>query len=291
MSTNNQTYLRGVLYAVLSGVFLSGAGLTVRYIENAQVWQVLFYRSLAFFVTVCLFICLRRKGSPLPDFQALKPVDLIISLTLACGFIFYILSLFNTLVANTVLTLSTGPFFAALLGWLCLSERIDKRTWIAMCVAVAGVAVMVWGGVGTADIAGFGFALLAVLSFAVMIVVMRAAGDREVIAATALAGLIAAVICLPLMNGFSIGTRDLILSMVMGSLQIGLGFILITLSSRSVPAAQVTLLALTETALSPLWVWWIIDEVPRITTLIGGVVIISAVIFQALSVERHSAAG
>ncbi|MEM7257658.1 MAG: DMT family transporter [Pseudomonadota bacterium] len=289
MNSPNQTYVRGVVYAVLSGLFLSGAGLTVRYIEQADAWQVLFYRSIAFFVTVCVFIALRRRGNPIHSFIALRPVDYLVSLSLACGLIFYVLSLFNTSVANTVLMLSTGPFFAAMLGWLFLSEKVGRRTWTAMVVAVVGVAIMVSGGIGTADMLGFIFALLAVVSFAIMIVVMRAAGERDVIAATALAGLVAALISMPFMDNYVISMRDLALSSVMGSLQIGLGFILITLASRSVPAAQVPLLALTETALAPMWVWWLINEVPSTNTLIGGAVVLTAVIFQGLSVNRSGA--
>lgn len=288
MHDTSQTYTRGVLYAVVSGVFLSGAGLTVRYIELADAWQVLFYRSLAFFITVTVFIAFKYKGNPLRHFFVLKPVDLIVSVALACGFLCYVLSLFTTSVANTVLTLSTGPFFAALLGWFFLSEPVGRRTWVAMLVAIAGVAVMVSGGSGASDLIGFAFALLAVLSFAIMIVVLRAAGDRDVIAATALAGLVAAVFCLPFIDSFAVSTRDFSLSAIMGSLQVGLGFILITLASRSVPAAQVPLLALTETALAPVWVWWLVNEVPTVSTLFGGAVVLCAVIYQGMSVERQN---
>lgn len=288
MQSHYQTYLRGVVYAVASGLFLSGAGLTVRFIEHADPWQVLFYRSLAFFVTVCIFISLRKRGSLVQSFYTLRPADYIVSVTLACGFICYVLSLFSTSVANTVLTLSTGPFIAALLGWIFLAEKVGQRTWLAMGVAVAGVGIMVSGGVNAGDLAGFGFAFLAVVSFAIMIVVMRAAGERDVIAATALAGLVAALISGLFVDSFVISARDLALSLMMGSLQIGLGFILITLASRSVPAAQVPLLALTETALAPLWVWWVVNEVPRSTTLTGGAVVLAAVLFQGFSVNRNS---
>lgn len=288
MIGEKQSYLRGVSYAVLSGLFLSAAGLTVRYIEQADAWQVLFYRSLMFFFTLCLFISLRGKSSLRHSFISLKPVDFIVSVSLACGLICYVLSLFKTSVANTVLTLSTGPFLAALLGWLVLSEPVGNRTWVAMVVAVAGVAIMVSGGITSGDLAGFAFALLAVLSFAVMIVTMRAAGDRDVIAATALAGLVAALFCLPFIKSFAITPHDLLLACIMGSLQIGLGFILITLATRSVPAAQVPLLALTETVLAPFWVWLFINEVPQATTLAGGAVVLCAVIFQGMSVDRKS---
>ena len=280
-----QSYLRGVVYAVLAGVCLSGAGLVVRQIEAADAWQVLFYRSLSFFFTVVVFIAVRNRGTVIPSFRALRPVDYLASVALAAGFIFYVLSLFNTLVANTVLMLSTGPFMTAVLGLLVLRERVHKRTWAAMAVAIAGVLVMVSGSLGVDDIKGYVYAFLAVLSFSVMVVVLRAAGQRDVIAATALAGLLAALFCVPFVQSYSISGWDILLSCFMGSAQIGLGFILITLASRSVPAAQVPLLALSETALAPIWVWWFVNEVPHALTLLGGCIILLAVIYQGMAVE------
>ncbi len=283
-----QTYFRGVIYAVSAGVFLSGAGLTVRYIDSADQWQVLFYRSLSFFITLIIFMAVKNKGRVLPAFQALTPVDYIVSLALAGGFIFYIMSLFSTLVANTVLMLSAGPFIAAILGWLVLREFVHFKTWIAMIVAILGVGIMVSGGLGSGNLIGFLYALLAALSFSIMVVVLRAAGQRDVIAATALAGLVAAIFCLPFIPSFSVSAHDLLLSCFMGSMQVGFGFILITLASRSVPAAQVPLLALTETALAPIWVWWFINEVPQTATLIGGAIVLAAVIYQGTAVELRS---
>jgi drug/metabolite transporter (DMT)-like permease len=288
MNSDKQTYLRGAVYAIAAGLFLSVTGLTVRYFEQADAWQILFYRSLTFFITVCLFIAFGQRRGLKSSFTSLKPVDFMVSVSLAGGFIFYVLSLVSTTVANTVLTLSTGPFFAALLGWLFLSEPVGSRTWIAMVAAVAGVAIMVSGGIEAGDLHGFVFAFLAVLSFSIMVVTLRAAGNRDVIAATALAGLVAALLCLPFIDSFAVSWRDFALACSMGCFQIGLGFILITLASRSVPAAQLPLLALTETALAPLWVWLFIDEVPRATTLAGGLVVLGAVVFQGLSVVRRN---
>jgi len=116
-------YTRGVLQAIAGGVFLSSSGIIVRHIEHADPWTVLFYRSLAFFVTVLVFMLVRDHGrvrETVKRVTRLGPLDALIATALACGFIFYLQSLFATTVANTVLMLSTGPFFAALLAWLVL---------------------------------------------------------------------------------------------------------------------------------------------------------------------------
>lgn len=276
-----QTYRRGASYIILAGICLSLGGLFIRFLDEADPWTVLFYRSLTFTASVTLFMYLRDGKRFTQRFRQILPMELIVTLSLAAGFIMYVLSLYATSVANTVLILSTGPVFAAVLGWLVLREGVSRTTWFAMALAFCGVAIMVSGGIAGSDALGFLYAFAAVLAFATMIVALRCAPDgKDMMAPTALAGLCAAVFTLIFIPTFSISVRDLFLSMCLGSLQVGLGFILITLGSRSVPAAQVPLLALAETALSPLWVWLFVNETPARNTLAGGALVFCAVLFQ-----------
>ncbi|MFT4729037.1 MAG: DME family drug/metabolite transporter [Granulosicoccus sp.] len=286
----DQTYRRGVLYIVAAGIFLSTGGIFIRFIENASPWTVLFYRSTTFTVTVALFLLARDRKTFISRFRAVRGTDLVISMSLALGFITYVLSLFNTSVANTVLILSTGPVFAALLGWLVLREKVTMVTWLAMLIAFSGVAVMVSGGIAASDKLGIIYALLAVMTFSVMIVMLRRSpANHDTMPATALAGICAAVMCLFFVPTLQISMHDLLLSIALGSVQVGMGFILITLGSRSVPAAQVPLLALAETALAPLWVWLLVNETPARNTLMGGTIVLCAVAFQGISGLRRKA--
>jgi drug/metabolite transporter (DMT)-like permease len=284
----DQSYRRGVLYIVAAGIFLSTGGLFIRFIEDASPWTVLFYRSLTFSFTVAFFLLLRDRKTFVKRIRAFRLADLIISMSLALGFITYVLSLFNTSVANTVLILSTGPVFAALLGWLVLKEKVTAVTWLAMLLAISGVTVMVSGGIASSDKLGILYALIAVIAFAVLIVALRRApANHDTMPATALAGVCAAVMSLFFVPSLQISTHDLLLSIALGSLQVGMGFILITLGSRSVPSAQVPLLALAETALSPLWVWLLVNETPARNTLLGGAIVLCAVAFQGISGLRR----
>ena len=285
-----QSYARGVLYVILAGVFLSSGGLIVRNVIDADAWSILFYRSLVFSITVLAFLWFQERNNTLRLYKKMRWLDLIVTIALALGFIFYLLSIYSTSVANTVLVLSTGPFVAALLGLILLGERVTKVTIIAMIVAIAGVIVMVSGGISAADIKGIAYAFMAVLGFSVMIVTLRKIGPaRNTMPAVSLAGVMAAAMCLPFITTFQISMHDLVLAICLGSLQVGLGFILITLGSRSVPAAQVPLLALGETALAPLWVWLIINETPARNTLIGGALVLAAVLFQGVMGLRSRA--
>lgn len=285
---NSQTNSRGVIYVILGGVFLSSGGLLVRFVDEASPWTILFYRSLVFTVTVMLFLLIRDRHSFKQRFLQIKPIDLLVSLLLALGFICYLLSLFNTSVANTVLLLSTGPVVAGVLAYFILGESVKTLTWVAMVLAFAGVCVMVSGGINGRDVVGMAFAFGAVLSFACFVVLLRHLGpQRDMIAPTALAGIIAAAMCVPMMMPLGdmlvISGRDLLAAIALGSVQVGFGFILITLGSKSVPAAQIPLLGLSETALSPLWVWLVVNEVPATTTLLGGAIVLIAVLMQGYS--------
>lgn len=281
----SQTYSRGVLYVILGGLFLSTGGLLVRFVDEASPWTILFYRSLVFSATVMLFLLVRDRHTFRKQFLKIKPIDLLVSLLLAMGFICYLLSLFNTSVANTVLLLSTGPVAAGVLAYFVLGEAIKALTWAAMGLAFAGVCVMVSGGINAKDVVGILFAIGAVLSFACFVVLLRYLGpQRDMMAPTALAGFIAAAMCVPMMLPFveslAISGRDLLIALCLGSVQVGLGFIFITLGSKSVPAAQIPLLGLAETALSPIWVWLAVNEVPAQNTLSGGFIVLIAVVLQ-----------
>jgi len=292
-------YSRGLVCALLSGVFLSSGGLMVRFLDGANAWSVLFYRSMAFFVTVLIFMIWRYRGEFLTKLQQTQPRDMLVSLFLALGFVFYLMSLYYTSVANTVLLLSTGPFFAALLGLMVLGEPVTRATWLSMTVAMCGVAIMVSGGVTVDDALGMLLAIMAVLCYAAMLVVLRlvvlrsakghSGHTRELLPATALAGLLAALFSIPMIDSFVLNQSELLLSLCFGSVQIGAGFILITLAAQIVPAAQVALLSLTETALAPLWVWLIFTETPGVNTLIGGAIIVAAVLYNGIVALRSTA--
>ena len=158
-----------------------------------------------------------------------------------------------------------------------------------MLAALAGVGLMVLDGVRGEGIAGILVALLAPITFAVMVVAVRHRADRDMTPMLPLAGLVATLIAWPLCKDLNLSTHDLVHALLLGSVQIGVGFILITLGTRWVPAAQVSLLALTETVLAPLWVWFAFAELPTILALSGAAVVLAAVVTEAVAGLRQEA--
>jgi drug/metabolite transporter (DMT)-like permease len=191
--------------------------------------------------------------------------------------------------------LGASPFFAAFLGRIMLGETIRRATALAMAAALAGILIMIGGGLVIGTIRGNLLALGASLGFAIFSVLLRRSRERDMLPCAAIAGVISAVIALPVVlagapsiaNALVVSPRDLALCVVMGAAQVGGGLALFTLGARHVPVAELTLLSLTELALAPIWVWLALGEVPSGYTMLGGAVIVAAITYQALSGARR----
>jgi len=283
-------YMRGAALVLCGGLCLSSGGLIVRYIEAADGWKILFYRAISFALTVLIFLLLRYRRDTIRHFLGIGWPGAIAAIALGFGFIFYLFGILLTNVANVVFIISAGPFLAALLAWLLLREPVRKATVAAMLAALSGVGLMFADGLSGGHLLGNLIALGTPVCFAVMVVAMRSGRSRDMVPAIFYAGLIAMLLSYLMLDDLTISTRDLLLSLLLGSVQVGFGFILITLGTRWVPSAQVALLSLTETVFAPIWVWLFVGEVPSVLALAGGVILILAVAGQAFAGMRSRAA-
>ena len=265
-----------------AGVLLSFIGVTIRHVEAADGWQILFYRSLGFVIAIGVYLALRDRGRVVGGFRRIGPAGFALALCLAVNFVLYIFAILNTTVASMVFMVSATPIFAAVFGWIALGERVSLQTWTAIFAAMAGVALMLGGGVLGGTVFGDLIALLTVSTYAIAIVILRRSRDVDLVPAIFLAGLLAGIFAAMMAPNLAVSVRDIALSAAMGAFMLGIGFILITLGARYVPAAEVALLVLTETVLGPVWVWLAIGELPPALTIVGGVVVLGAVAGQAV---------
>jgi drug/metabolite transporter, DME family len=288
-------YARGVVLVALAGVFWSIGGLLIRLIEAASGWQIVLFRSLALALTLTVIIALRHRGRLIGAFRDAGGNGLTAAVALAGGFIAFVLSLQQTSVANATFMLGASPFFAALLGRWLLGETIRPATVLAIAAALSGILIMVGGGLAVGTLRGSLLALGASVSFAIFSVLLRRGRERDMLPCVAIAGAVAALSVLPIVlagapspgSALVLSPRDFALCAVMGAVQVGGGLTVFTLGARHVPAAELTLLSLTELALAPIWVWLAIGEVPSGSTLLGGAVIIGAIACQALYGTRR----
>lgn len=278
---HDSRYRYGIACLLIATLFTSTAGIILRLVEQADGWQVLFYRSVSFVAVLLGYIALRQRGRTLQAFRAVGWPGLVTAVALATAFSAFILALLETTVANVVFITGTSPFFAALLAWLVLREPVRWVVWLAMAAAFCGIAVTVAGGLVRGSVTGNLLALLCCLCFAVALVAMRRGKAVDMLPAVCLAGVLVALVSALFIDSFTVSAHDLALAVTLGVVQLGFQYILVTAGSRHVPAAEIALIGRIVIVLGPLWVWLGVGEVPSRTTLIGGAIIFAAVIGQA----------
>ena len=282
---------RGLMFVFAAGVLWSTVGLGIRLIEDASVWQILFYRSIS--LTLLLYIVIRWRTGQDPFGLVWRAglAGAIAALSLVFAYSGAIFSMQTTSVANAMLLFATAPFMAAVLGWIVLRERVRRATWVAVLIAIGGIAVMVSDQTGAGTVLGSLAALGSALGFACFTVALRAGKSVEMLPAVFLSGLFALVmmgsICLFTGDGLILSRYDGGIALGMGVFQVGAGLVLFTLGSRSLPAAELALLSLAEVVLGPVWVWLFLGETVGLNTLIGGGILLAAIAGNALSGIRR----
>ena len=190
-----------------------------------------------------------------------------------------------------MLLFATAPFLTAVLAWIVLREPVRRATWIAIGMALVGIVIMVADKSGSVVLKGSLAALGSALGFAVFTVALRWGRTSEMLPSVFLSGLFGVVITFAIcqLQGLSltISLNDGSVAFTMGIFQVGAGLILYTIGSRSLPAAELTLLSLAEVLLGPVWVWLFLGETATANTLIGGVVLLTAIVGNALSGQRR----
>ncbi|MDG2474827.1 MAG: DMT family transporter [Paracoccaceae bacterium] len=281
----------GILFVFAAGVLWSTVGLGIRMIEDAVVWQILLYRSVSMSLFLYFVIRLRSKESPFVQIKRTGFPSIVAGLSLVAAYSGGIYAIQNTSVANAMLLFATAPFMAAVLGWIVLKEPVRVATWGAILLALCGIAIMFSNKNGDVAFLGSLAALGSALGFAVFTVALRWGRTGEMLPSVFLSGLFAAVItlaiCLIQDISLTLSLQDGSVAMGMGVFQVGAGLILYTLGSRSLPAAELALLSLAEVLLGPFWVWLFLNETASFNTLIGGAVLLAAIVGNAISGKRR----
>jgi drug/metabolite transporter (DMT)-like permease len=191
----------------------------------------------------------------------------------------FIIALNHSTVANVLFIQAVAPVAAALIAWIALREAVTRRAGTAMAVALLGVGLMV-GGPDSGGLFGVGASVVMTLAFAVSIVITRHQRHVSMAPAICLSQLLVLLAGAPLAHPGTITRRDLGLLVLIGVGQMGLGLAFLVAGARLIPASEVALITLIEVVLGPLWVWISISETPVVPTLVGGVVVIAAVLLQ-----------
>jgi drug/metabolite transporter (DMT)-like permease len=269
---------RGQIYVALAAVAWSTAGVLQRQLTLDTSTQV-FGRAAFAGAALLGYVALVERGQVVRGFKSIGGAGIAVAVCVAIASGSFIGALNHASVARVLFILAVAPVLAALLAWATLGEPISRRTALAMVLALSGVAVML-GAPGEASLTGDGLAFLAALAFSAMIVITRWRREVSMAPAACLSQAILVVAFLPFASPGEISGDDLGWLAALGIGQIGLGFALLTVGARLIPAAQVGLITLLEVVLGPLWVWLALDERPGTLTLVGGAIVIAAIVLQ-----------
>ena len=285
-------YTRGLLLVFAAGALWSTVGLGIRMIQDASVWQILLYRSLSLSALLATVIYLRSGLNPVAIVFGSNRNTHIAAISLVAAYSGGIFAIQNTSVANAMLLFATAPFFAAILGWLVLREKVGNFTWFAIVISFLGIGIMVYDKSHGIFLLGSLAALGSALGFAIFTVALRYGRAGEMLPSVFLSGIYAiwimCGICTFFDLKFLLTVNDGSIAIGMGICQIGAGLILYTIGSKSVPAVELTLLSLAEVILGPIWVFFLLNETASVNTLIGGAIILAAIVGNALAGARRN---
>jgi len=274
----SQRQRRGQIYVALAAIAWSTAGVLQRQLTLDTATQVA-GRAVFAGVAMLAYVAVVDRGRVLAAFRSVGLAGVAVAVCVAVASGSFIAALNHSSVARVLFILALSPVLAALLARVALGEPLTRRTVLAMALALAGVTVML-GAPSEGSLAGDGLAFLAALAFAVMVVITRWRRDVSMAPATCLSQVILVAAFLPFATPGDIGGGDVGWLAALGIGQIGLGFMLLTVGARLIPAAQVGLITLLEVVLGPLWVWLALDERPSTLTLVGGAIVIVAIVIQ-----------
>lgn len=274
-----------------AGLFWSFVPLGVRSLAVADVWQILFYRSIGLLPLIYLLISYQSGGNAIRVIRQSGVSGIFGAIGLVAAYAGGIAAVLLTTIANAAFLFATAPFLAAILGWLILREPISKTTMFALMIAMGGILLMVADNFSRGNWLGDALALLSALGFAIFTVALRAGKNQNSMPIVFIGGLLSIILAgamsFYLGNGVVIPITEVLLALALGAFVLGIGMTLCTLGSKVVPAAELALLCMTEIVFAPIWAWLFLHEVPGLTIITGGCIVIFAIVINALSGIRH----
>ena len=288
--TGQTDRLKGLLLMTAAGLCWSSGGILVRSVSITNAWEIVFWRASFMALFVGIFLLVRYGSRTLSYVTAVGFPGVLAGAFLALSFFLFISSVVRTTVANALFLSSTSPLVAALLGWLFLNEHVSRRTTIAMLACLIGIALMFADAFGSGgSLIGNLLACGVPLAFGANIIILRKMGASvDMVPTVLLGGLIAMPIALVAGWPLTASWHDVGVLAVMGTFQLGMGCVLMTLAAPHLSAVEIGLLALLETILGPLWVWLGIGERPSDTALLGGLVVLTSLVVNQLAGLRSA---
>ena len=291
------THRRAVALMVLVTLLWSIAGVVTRHLDAARSFEVTFWRSLFNALTLAVGLTLLRGPALWPGLLRADRVLWASALCWAVMYTAFMVALTLTTVANVLVTMAIGPMLTALLSRVVLGQRLPLHTWLAIVVAGIGIASMFGAEAGRGgSLLGSLVACAVPLAGAINWILLQrnaesGAQAADMLPAVLLGALVSAAVTLPLAWPLQASTHDLGLLALLGSVQLALPCLLVVRLSRELPAPEIALLALLEVIFGVAWAWLGAGERPPASVLLGGVLVLGALVANEAFALRRQVAG
>ncbi len=280
----------GYILVIFGGFCLSWGGFIVKSFEEASVWQILFLRSFFFVLAITFFLLITYKSKTLKIIKDSGYPAAIGGLVMSFSFISFVVAMSTTTVANVVFIISTQSMFLAIFGYFYLKEKVSLIAFISIALAMTGILIMVGDSISTGSLFGNLVALAIPINFSILVMIIRKNSNLDMVPAIFYSGIFSCIYGFYLSESFNFSNHDIFMGFLLGVPQLALGFICITIGSRSTASATIGLLMLSETIFGPIWVWLFLSEIPPLSVFVGGAVIIAAIIIKSFDKRKSIAA-
>ncbi|MFZ6674731.1 DMT family transporter [Undibacterium sp. Xuan67W] len=285
------SHRRAVILMICAATLWSIAGVLTRHLDGARDFEVTFWRSFFAAIFVAVAMLRQYKKAFIPRLRLLGKIGLLSGCMWATMYSCFMIAITMTTVANTSIMESLSPLFTAFLAWLILRQHIPGRTWLAIAAACAGICWMFAGSISQVDQRGLLGMLIGLgvpIAASVNVILLKKAGHTvDLIPAVFMGGSISALMMLPFALPFQASLHDITILAILGFFQLGFPCMLMVRASASLSAPEIALLSLLEVLLAPIWAWLGADEVPAQATLVGGAIVLLALVFNELAAMRE----
>ena len=274
----------GMLFVLGSALVWSFGGALARFLSVSDPWSIIFWRS-GWAAAFLIGYMLKRDGArrALVHFRQMGIPGIAVSLCFAIASMAFVVALQYTSVANILLVQAGGPLIAASLAWLFFREKVSLGTWVAIATVILGIGVMESESLdGNISPIGGLLSLTITLVFAVATVITRRYAHVEMVPAVTLGVLISFCVAYFNVHNFAVTPIDMLVLFAFGALNLGWGLSMFISGARRIPASIASLIGTAEPVLGPVWVWLIHGETPSLLTIIGGLIVLGALIGHSL---------
>jgi drug/metabolite transporter (DMT)-like permease len=245
-------------------------------------WTLVFWRGFLTSSTLAAALVFSHGRGVFKEGLRIGYAGIVSGVFFGASTISFVMSIRLTTAANTLVIVAATPLFAAIFTRVFLSERVPRRTWIAVMAGFSGIIVIFSGSLSTGNVLGDLLALVTAMCMAANFVIIRRHKQVSMIPAVVLSGILTTLLTMFVTDPLSVEASDILMLTVLGSVVMPIPLALMTVAPKLIPAAEVSLIMLLETFLAPLWVWLVIGQRPAWETVLGGGVLVATLVVHAL---------